>query len=336
MINFAAPMLYRERCALQAERIQPRAQVFVSMLMQADVGKPCSAHVIVLGNEKGGSGKSTIAMHAAVALLQAGQRVATIDLDSRQRSFTHYVDNRRDWATRAGVKLAIPQHYCVARGLGARLDEIEAQEFSAFAAAVSAVEQTHDFVVIDTPGTDSYPMRLAHSMADTLITPLNDSFVDFDVLGTVDPSSFELTGLSHYSEMVREARRQRRLVDGGLTDWVVVRNRLSALGSRNKRLVAAGVEALARQLGFRTLDGIAERVVYREYFPRGLTALDEVDESVLGERPSPSHASARDEVKLLVEALKLPIDERGKRRAAARAEWAAAADKPLDTHDLLA
>src|ERR1700688_988913 len=306
------------------------------MLMQADVGKPFSAHVIVLGNEKGGAGKSTTAMHVAVALLQAGQRVATIDLDSRQKSFTHYIEHRRDWAERAHIKLEIPVHYCVARGSGMRLDEIEQQEFSGFAEAVSAVEQTHDFVVIDTPGNDSYLMRLAHSMADTLITPLNDSFVDFDVLGSVDPTTFEVVGVSHYGEMVREARRQRRLVDGGLTDWIIVRNRLSTLGSRNKRLVGEGVGQLARQLGFRSTDGFAERVVYREFFPRGLTALDDINEDTLGQRPNPSHVTARDEVRNLVDALKLPIDERGKRRAAARAEWIVAATKPLDTHGLLA
>src|ERR1700746_1858159 len=214
------------------------------MLMQADVEKPKSAHVIVLGNEKGGSGKSTTAMHVAVALLQAGQRVATIDLDSRQKSFTHYVENRRRWAERSGAKLDVSDHYCVARGFGLRLDEIEAQEFAAFAEAISAVEQTHDFVVIDTPGNDSYLMRLAHSMADTLIPPLNDSFVDFDVRGCIDPTTFAVTGVSHYAEMVREARRQRRMVDGGLTDWIVVRNRLSALGSGNKRLVGEGVGGL--------------------------------------------------------------------------------------------
>jgi chromosome partitioning protein len=306
------------------------------MLMQADVGKPASAHVIVLGNEKGGSGKSTTAMHVAVALLQAGQRVATIDLDSRQRSFTRYIENRRDWAERARVKLDVPCHYCVARGAGLRIDEIEAQEFSVFAEAVSAVENTHDFVVVDTPGADSYLMRLAHSMADTLITPLNDSFIDFDVLGTVDSTTFEVTGVSHYAEMVREARRQRRLVDGGLIDWVVLRNRLSMLGSRNKRLVGEGVDELSRQLGFRAADGFAERVVYREFFPRGLTALDALDEETLGQRPSVSHVTARDEVRTLIEALKLPVDTRGKRRAAARAEWLAAADKPLETHGLLA
>ena len=306
------------------------------MLMQADIGKPVSAHVIVLGNEKGGSGKSTTAMHVTVALLQAGQRVATIDLDSRQKSFTHYIENRRDWAARSGIKLQGPLHYCVARGFGMRLDEVEAQEFAAFAQAVSAVEQSHDFVVIDTPGSDSYMMRLAHSMADTLITPLNDSFVDFDVLGVIDQTTFEVAGVSHYAEMVREARRQRRLVDGGLTDWIVVRNRLSTLGSRNRRLVGEGVEGLAKQLGFRAIDGFAERVVYREFFPRGLTALDDLTEDTLGLRPNTSHVTARDEVKALIDALRLPIDERGKRRAAARAEWIAAADKPLETHDLLA
>jgi chromosome partitioning protein len=217
-----------------------------------------------------------------------------------------------------------------------RLEEIEAEEFSAFAQAVGEVENSHDFVVIDTPGSDSYLMRLAHSMADTLITPLNDSFLDFDVLGTVDPTTFEVIGVSHYAEMVREARRQRRLVDGGLIDWVVLRNRLSALGSRNKRLVGEGVDQLGRQLGFRAADGFSERVIYREFFPRGLTALDELNEDTLGQRPNLSHVTARDEVQTLIEALKLPVDARGKRRAAARAEWIATADKPLETHGILA
>src|SRR6266481_8009016 len=305
------------------------------MLMQADVGKPLSAHVIVLGNEKGGSGKSTTAMHVAVALLQAGQRVATIDLDSRQKSFSHYIENRQEWAGRTGIKLEIPVNYCVARGSGMRLDEIEAQEFAAFAQAVSSVEQSHDFVVIDTPGNDSYMMRLAHSMADTLITPLNDSFVDFDVLGTIDPISFEVAGVSHYAEMVREARRQRRLVDGQLTDWIVVRNRLSTLSSRNKRLVGDGINELSKRMGFRCIEGFAERVVYREFFPRGLTALDVLDEDTLGTRPNLSHVTAREEVTSLLRQLKLPLDERGRRRAANRAEWFAQVDKPLETHDIL-
>jgi chromosome partitioning protein len=274
-------------------------------------------------------------MHVAVALLKAGQRVATIDLDSRQRSFTHYIENRRSWARRAELDLAVPEHHCVARGEGSKIDDNEAVEFSGFAGAITAVEHTHDFVLIDTPGSDSYLTRLAHSMADTLITPLNDSFLDFDVLGTVDPETFALTGTSHYAEMVREARRQRRIVDGKLIDWVVIRNRLSMLGSRNKMLVGEGLEALARRLGFRFIAGFAEHVVYREFFPRGLTALDELEEETLGTQPSMSHVSAQEEVRQLLTMLKLPIDERGHQRAAARDQWFAAARQPLELHDVL-
>lgn len=305
------------------------------MLVQSIQESPQSAHVVVLGNEKGGSGKSTTALHIAVALLKAGQRVATIDLDSRQQSFTHYIDNRRSWAERARIKLELPTHYCVARADGNSVEANEAQEFANFSAAISKIEHSHDVVVVDTPGNDTYLMRLAHSMADTLVTPLNDSFVDFDVLATLDPTNFTVTGESHYAEMVREARRQRRLVDGRLTDWIVVRNRLAALGSRNKRLVGEGIAELSKRMGFRSVDGFAERVVYREFFPRGLTALDDLDEATLGTRPSMSHLTAREEVIQLLNSLRLPMSENGKRRAAARAEWYSVMDQPLQVHDVI-
>ena len=302
-------------------------------VVEQDVARATSAHVVVVGNEKGGSGKSTTSMHVAVALLKAGQRVATIDLDARQGSFSHYIDNRRAWAKRANLNLELPRHFRVAHANSLRIDENEASEFSSFAAAITSVEHTHDFVVIDTPGSDTYLARLAHSMADTLVTPLNDSFVDFDVLARVDPQTYAVSNTSHYAELVREARRQRRIVDGKMIDWVVVRNRLSMLGSRNKCLVGEGVNELARQLGFRFIDGFAERVVYREFFPRGLTALDDLDEETLGTRPSVTHLTARQEVEALLAALKLPIDERGRKRVEARAEWATAAAKPLVVHD---
>jgi chromosome partitioning protein len=136
--------------------------------------------------------------------------------------------------------------------------------------------------------------------------------------------------------MVREARRQRRLVDGRLTDWIVVRNRLSTLGSRNKKLVGEGIAELSKRMGFRCVDGFAERVVYREFFPRGLTAFDDLDEQTLGTRPNMSHLTAREEVIALLNALRLPMSENGKRRAAARAEWYSVMDQPLQVHDLLA
>lgn len=244
------------------------------MLLQAGQSKTGSAHVVVLGNEKGGSGKSTTALHVAVALMKAGQRVATIDLDSRQQSFTRYIENRRTWAQRTGIGLEVPHHCCVALGNTMQIGDNEISEFAQFSAAVAAVETSYDFIVIDTPGTDSYLMRLAHSMADTLVTPINDSFLDFDVLGSVDPTTYSVIGESHYAAMVKVARKQRRDLDGATTDWIVVRNRLSMIGSRNKQLIAEGLDQLSFRLGFRPVDGFAERVVYREFFPRGLTALD--------------------------------------------------------------
>jgi chromosome partitioning protein len=305
------------------------------MLVQASQGQSGSAHVVVLGNEKGGSGKSTTALHIAVALMKAGQRVATIDLDCRQQSFTRYINNRQAWARRTGLELELPVHRCIKAGLTMHVADNENSELQQFMDAVGAVEHSFDFIVIDTPGTDSYLMRLAHSMADTLVTPINDSFLDFDVLGTVDPQTYEVTGESHYSEMVRDTRRKRRQLDGVSSDWIVVRNRLSLIGSRNKQLVADGLKELSFRLGFHAVDGLAERVVYREFFPRGLTALDDLDETTLGTKPSLGHVTAREEVTSLLRQLKLPLDERGRRRAANRAEWFHSVDRPLEVHDIL-
>lgn len=304
--------------------------------MRIEAGAPRSAHVIVLGNEKGGSGKSTTAMHIIVALLKAGQRVAAIDTDSRQLSLTHYIENRRRWSKKRGIALELPTHFSVARSEGDNVRDIEAQEFAAFAEAISIVEHSFDFVVVDTPGSNSYLMRLSHSMADTLLTPVNDSFVDFDVLGRVDPESFEVTGVSHYAELVRAARRQRRLVDRGMVDWIVVRNRLSILDSRNKRNVGQGLRELALKLGFRLADGISERVIFREFFPMGLTALDTLDSRTLGGEPTLSHLSARQEIRNLLSMLRLPIDERGRRRAEARRIWLERSREPMEMLDILA
>jgi len=300
------------------------------MLVQTSQGQSGSAHVVVLGNEKGGSGKSTVALHIAVALMKAGQRVATIDLDCRQQSFTRYINNRSAWARRTGLDLELPVHRCIKRGETMQILDSESSELVQFVDAVNTVERAFDFIVIDTPGSDTYLMRLAHAMADTLVTPINDSFLDFDVLGTVDPATYSVTGEGHYAEMVRDARRKRRQLDGASTDWIVVRNRLSMLESPNKQLVVDGLNELSLRLGFRSIDGFTEREVYREFYPRGLTALDEA----LGTRPSMGHGMAREEVTSLLRQLKLPIDERGRRRAANRAEWFNQVNKPLEVHDI--
>jgi len=295
-----------------------------------------SPHVVVLGNEKGGSGKTTIAMHLAVALLKAGQRVATIDLDGRQRTLTHYIERRRGWARRSDVDLELPTHCCIARVESARVDENEAAEFADFHCAVAAAQDRHDFVVIDTPPHDSYLMRLAHSIADTLVTPLNDSFLDLDVLATLDPVTLTVTGVSHYGELVRATRRHRRPVDGALIDWVVVRNRISPQRTSTAPILRSCLRDLALTAGFRVATGFQERPVYRDLFPRGLTALDELCETMPGIDGEASRLPARCEVQGLLEALKLPINDRGRRRAALRAEWFASRNSPLDIGDILA
>ena len=104
------------------------------MLDKFSKRRSASAHVIVLGNEKGGSGKSTVASHVAVGLLKAGQRVATIDLDARQQSFTRYINNRRAWAAHTGLDLVVPVHFCIEQGRAMQIadnEELECQRLIA-------------------------------------------------------------------------------------------------------------------------------------------------------------------------------------------------------------
>jgi chromosome partitioning protein len=269
------------------------------------------ARVIVVGNEKGGSGKSTVAMHVTVALMKSHQTVATLDLDSRQKTFTHYIENRHAWAQQAGLGLEIPDHRYFVENMDHPTVEDEAADGEALAGQIEALARSHRFIVIDTPGRDSYLGRLAHSMADTLVTPLNDSFIDLDVLGTVDRETLSVTGPSLYADMVVEARRQRQLRDHLAFDWIVLRNRLSMLGSRNTRCVGQGLEDLSRRLNFRLVEGLAERVIFREFYARGLTALDTLDATTFGTRPTLSHLTARREIEALVAAMNLGCSPSG-------------------------
>lgn len=301
------------------------------MLYTAPIAVPGAPHVVVIGNEKGGSGKTTIAMHLAVALLKRGQRVGTIDLDSNQGALTRYIENRRIWANRRRIKLEIPLHRYVRRAEGATLDYNEAAELAAFGEAVSSLKEALHFLVIDTPSTDTYLMRLAHLVADTLVTPVTDSFLDLGTLASIDPITHEVTGAGHYAELVCDARRRRRQFDQGRTNWVVIHNRSSA-----RRLVRQSLAQAGTRFGFRDVGGCSGRSVYRRFFASGLTVLDTLDEAILGERPDRSHQLAQQEMHRLIELLRLPVSERARRRAAAREEWFVSAHAPLDTGDVLA
>ncbi len=253
------------------------------------------AHVIVFGNEKGGSGKSTTAMHVVTALLKAGLAVAAVDLDGRQKSLARYIENRTAYAAKSGLALALPS-------VTVLQDGTEADDKAQYAALMAQLLPAFDAVVIDCPGRDSFLSREAHAHADTLITPLNDSFVDLDLLATVDPDTNKVIRPSFYSELVWKCRQMRAARDKGNIDWVVLRTRLSHLEARNMKRVGAALDELAKRIGFRVLPGLSERVIYREMFLKGLTLLDMKEAGAA----NMSQVAARHELRELVHALNIP------------------------------
>jgi len=263
------------------------------------------AHVIVIGNEKGGAGKSTVAMHLSIALLRMGKTIGAIDLDLRQRSFGRYLQNRRTWMENNGVDLPIPKEFRLEASALRNLDDAEAEEDARFQAVFSELKAERDFIIIDAPGSDTHYSRLAHAAADTIITPVNDSFIDFDLLAEIDAQTFEVGRPSVYSEMVWDCRKKRAGRDKTSIDWVVMRNRMSQLDARNKRRVGDGLKKLSERIGFRMAPGFAERVIYRELFPLGLTLLD-LTEDGSAVAFSMSHVAARQELRDLLTVLKLP------------------------------
>ncbi len=262
--------------------------------------------VIVLGNEKGGSGKSTTAIHIIVALLREGYRVGAMDLDARQGTLAGTLAARREFVESKQVPLPLPEFVAVHRSTMDNRLEAEADERARFDEAFKALAGNCDIVVIDCPGADTFLSRYGHSHADTLITPINDSFVDFSMLAKVDPENHDIVKPSIYSEMVWEARKNRFAMDRGKIDWIVMRNRLAGSEARNKRDVGESLDSLAKRIGFRTLKGFGERVIFRELYLQGLTLMD-VREANIGIAMGMSHVAARTEVRALVSAIKKPV-----------------------------
>ena len=269
------------------------------MLPEAPPRRP---RIIVVGNEKGGSGKSTAAMHLVVGLLRAGRRVGSVDVDSRQATLSRYLDNRRATNAAKGANLPLPEHRRVEFSK-LRGEAADADERARFEAALAELAPC-DVVVIDTPGADSFLSRLAHSHADTIVTPVNDSFVDLDLLAKIEADTLKVVRPSLYAEMVWETKKTRAIRDRGSIDWIVMRNRLGAVEARNKRAVGQVLEQLARRIGFRLAPGFGDRVIFRELFLQGLTLLD-VGERRLGVSMSLSHVAARQEVRDLLAAVGL-------------------------------
>lgn len=267
--------------------------------MMATDQKP---YIIVLGNEKGGTGKSTVSMHIIVNLLREGYSVGSIDVDARQGTLTRYIENRRARKEKTEENLLLPEHIPVFRSKLESVPAAETEETATFSEALGRLNG-YDFIVVDTPGSDTYLSRLAHSYADTLITPLNDSFIDLDMLVRVNSESLDILRPSTYSEMVWEQKKHRAMRDNGSIDWIVLRNRLSSINSRNKEEMERVLTALAKRIGFRLVAGFGERVIFRELFLNGLTLLDMKETNTA---MTLSHVAAKQELSSLMGMIQLP------------------------------
>ncbi|PIE10243.1 MAG: ATPase [Rhodobacterales bacterium] len=262
------------------------------------------AHIIVVGNEKGGAGKSTVSMHVATALARMGHKTGVLDLDLRQKTLGRYLENRLSYCASAGLDLPTPSYQSLPEIDPATLNEGENALDHRLSAAVAGLQPDSDFILIDCPGSHTRLAQVAHSLADTLITPLNDSFVDFDLLAHIDSDGLNVRGPSVYSEMVWNARQLRAQAGLAPIDWIVVRNRLGAQQMVNKQKVEQALATLSKRIGFRTAPGFHERVIFRELFPRGLTLLDLRDVGVA--KLNISNVAARQELRDLIRSLNLP------------------------------
>jgi chromosome partitioning protein len=259
-------------------------------------------YIIVLGNEKGGTGKSTAAMHVMIYLLRLDFKVGCIDVDARQGTISRYIENRIRYNQTHKVRLPIPIHIALKRAGFEDIKKNEQDEEVRFSNALSELADC-DFIVIDTPGNDTYFSRLAHSYADTIITPLNDSFIDLDMLVRLNSDDPNNLRPSVYAEMIWEQKKNRLMRDKQPIDWIVMRNRLTNLYAKNKEEMYKILTALSRRVGYRLMTGFSERVIFKELFIQGLTLLDLQE---VGIPLNMSHIAARQEIRAILDMLQLP------------------------------
>lgn len=262
------------------------------------------SHIIVIGNEKGGSGKTTTAMHLTISLLNLHFRCATIDLDYRQQSFTHYIQNRKESCKKYGIELKIPNHHTLLPYNNDSKAECVLKDEQNIKEMVNACSAENDFIIIDTPGNDTNLSRAAHKIANTVITPINDSFVDLDLIGNLKSDDLSTKRPGIYSAMFWDAKMQRIKESREEINWFVVRNRLSTLDAINKRRMSDALLKLSKKFGFKIVPGFCDRVIFKELFLDGFTLHDagKVDKV----RITPSMMSARLELTQFINSLAIP------------------------------
>ncbi len=259
-------------------------------------------YIFVVGNEKGGAGKTTCSMHLIISLLDMGYNIASIDVDSRQHSLTSYINNRKIYNQKNPEnKVMMPLHFHIQESTK-KDNEREEEEKTYFEQILNQAKDYANYIVIDTPGSYTHLSRLAHSYADTVITPINDSFLDLDVMAQINGETFDVSKPSIYSQMIWEQKMERATRDKGSIDWVVLRNRLANLDAHNKRNVSEALEKLSKRISFRIAPGFSERVIFRELFPQGLTLLD-LKVANHNKAFSISHVAARQELRSFLDVL---------------------------------
>jgi chromosome partitioning protein len=260
-------------------------------------------YIIVLGNEKGGSGKTTTSMHLIFSLIYKNFTVSTIDLDFRQLSLNRYLENRKLYYKNLEKEtflmpsiLEIPKNILESRNE----DEIENYFNNLFETIAT------DFIIIDTPGTNNPLSCVAHSFADLIITPMNDSFIDLDLIASISGNDLKTAKPSIYSSMIWEQKIKRLKRDKKKIEWVIIRNRLSNLDSNNRRNIEKTLHHLSKTLALKIGSGFSERIIYRELFPYGLTLLDVFDnQSII--KITTSHIAARQELRNFINDLRIPL-----------------------------
>jgi chromosome partitioning protein len=194
-----------------------------------------------------------------------------------------------------GVKLLGPEQIMLAQANEKELEE-----------KLHVARIHNDFIIIDVGGHDSAIARKAIFMADTIITPVNDSFIDLDMLGRIDPRTGELKTLGNFARLVEHLKEPGLALRAKPLDWVVMQNRSRNFATKNERKILDALEKTAPVAGFRIVPGLRERVTYRELFPLGLTLFDLPALRDEGHDLGKMQPTARAEIWAMLRALNLP------------------------------